>query len=105
MEGVLALLCVFGCPVAIIAVVNHYKLKKKQLEAGIGEAEQKLLARCDELEQRVQTLETIACEGDLEAAAKIRALGRVTGRTHSRTVASRSSARKRRAAERAYEGT
>jgi hypothetical protein len=76
MEGVFALLCVFGCPVAIIAVVNHYKLKRRQLEAGVGQADQKLLQRCEELEQRVQTLETIVCEGDLEAAAKIRALGR-----------------------------
>jgi hypothetical protein len=76
MEGIIAMLCVFGSPVAIIAVVQHYKLKKKQLEAGVGEADQKLLARCEELEQRVQTLETIVCEGDLEAAAKIRALSR-----------------------------
>jgi len=75
MEAVLIVLAVFSTPVAIIAVVNHYKLKNRQLAAGGGDAavNQKLLARCEELEARVQTLETIACDGDLDSAARIRA--------------------------------
>ena len=69
MEAVFILLTVFGSPVAILAVLRHYRLKEKQLQAGIdGQGQQLLLARCEELEARVQTLETIVCEGDLEAA-------------------------------------
>ena len=74
MEVVLIVLAVFSTPVAIIAVVNHYKLKHRQLtEGGDAAVSQKLLARCEELEARVQTLETIACDGDLDAASRIRA--------------------------------
>jgi len=76
MESIFIVLTVFMCPVAIIAVVNHYKLKNRQLQAGVdgGGVNQKLLARCEELEERVQTLETIVCEGDEAAAARMRAL-------------------------------
>lgn len=74
MDSIIALLCVFGCPVAIIGLVAHYKYKTKQLAAGQAAPDQKLLARCEELEQRIQTLETIVCEGDLDAATKMRAL-------------------------------
>lgn len=74
MEAVLIVMAVFSTPVAIIAVVNHYKLKHRQLtEGGDASVNQKLLARCEELEARLQTLETIACDGDLDAAARIRA--------------------------------
>jgi hypothetical protein len=77
MEAVFILLTVFGSPVAILAVLRHYRLKEKQLQAGIdGQSQKLLLARCEELEARVQTLETIVCEGDLEAAAKIREAAR-----------------------------
>jgi len=54
--------------------VSHYRYKAKQLAAGQGAAaDQKLLARCEELEARIQTLETIACEGDLGAVAQLKA--------------------------------
>jgi hypothetical protein len=75
MEGLLVVLTVFSMPVAIVAVVSHYRLKAKQLAAGGNPEEQKRLqAKYDELEQRMQTLETIVCEGDVQAAEKLRAL-------------------------------
>ena len=75
MENFFIVLTTFATPVALVAVVKHYKLKSQQLAAGVNVAEQKALAaRYEELEARMQTLETIVCEGDLDAAAKIRAL-------------------------------
>lgn len=75
MEGILVVLTVFSMPVAIVAVVMHYRLKAKQLAQGGNTEDQKQLkARYDELEQRMQTLETIVCEGDEAAAGKLRAL-------------------------------
>lgn len=77
MEAVLIVLAVFATPVAIIGTVMHYRFKSKQLASGGGD--KLLLARCEELEARIQTLETIVCEGDLDAAARMRALpGRAT---------------------------
>jgi hypothetical protein len=73
----LIVLTVFACPVAIIALLAHYRYKMRLLASGGGgggEAERRLLARCEELERRVQTLETIACEGDADVAARVRAL-------------------------------
>ncbi len=75
METLIVMLAVFGSPVLIVGLSLHYKLKAKQLQAGLGQgADPKLLARCEELEQRIQTLETIVCEGDLDAAARMRTL-------------------------------
>ncbi len=71
MEAFLICMVVFGTPVAIVGLVSHYRLKAKQL---MGGGDQALQARCEELEARIQTLETIVCEGDLEAAARMRAL-------------------------------
>ena len=74
MEGVIALLMVFGCPVAIVGIVSHYRYKNRLIASGAVAPNEKLLARCEELEARLQTLETIVCEGDLEAAARMRSL-------------------------------
>jgi Tfp pilus assembly protein PilN len=78
METLIVMLAVFGSPVAIIGLVSHYRYKTRQLAAGQAEPDKLLQARCEELEQRIQTLETIVCEGDLDAAAKMRALGKQT---------------------------
>jgi hypothetical protein len=77
MEGVLIVfMTVFALPVTVVGLALHYKHKAKMLKAGVSaEPDQKLLQRCEELEARVQTLETIVCEGDLEAATRMRALG------------------------------
>ena len=72
MEALLICMVVFATPVAIVGLVSHYRLKAKQLMGGVGD--KALQARCEELEARIQTLETIVCEGDLEAAARMRAL-------------------------------
>jgi hypothetical protein len=75
MEMLIVMLAVFGCPVAIVGIVSHYRFKTRQLAAGQGAAaDPKLLARCEELEVRVQTLETIVCDGDVLAASRMRAL-------------------------------
>jgi eukaryotic-like serine/threonine-protein kinase len=84
MEGVLAILMVFGMPVAIVFIVKYFKALEKGLigpkarQPGLPSAErQQLEAFARErqlLEARVQNLETIVCSVDLELNARLNRL-------------------------------
>jgi eukaryotic-like serine/threonine-protein kinase len=83
MEGVLAILMVFGMPVAIVFIVKYFKALEKGLigpkaRAHLPPAErQQLEALARErqlLEARVQNLETIVCSVDLELNARLNRL-------------------------------
>jgi serine/threonine-protein kinase len=84
MEGVVAILMVFGMPVAIVFIVKYFKALEKGLigpkakAQGLPPAErQQLEALARErqlLEARVQNLETIVCSVDLELNARLNRL-------------------------------
>jgi tRNA A-37 threonylcarbamoyl transferase component Bud32 len=72
-----AMLCVFGMPVAIVFVNRYFKFKERELERGLGaHREEKLLGSGGAdgkeskerklLEARLQNLETIVCSVDFE---------------------------------------
>ncbi len=70
MEGMLAILMVFGIP--ITAILSHTYLKAKKISAGIGmnNAERAALARLqqenNELRQRLENIETIVSDINID---------------------------------------
>lgn len=78
-EGILAIVMSLGMAPAIIYLRNQHKLKEKRLDleakglltAGPNLNEQKLLAENKSLRERVENLESIVCNVDLELNQKI----------------------------------
>jgi predicted Ser/Thr protein kinase len=71
MDGIFAILSVFGMPVLIVYIVTHYRFRAKQLALEEKRApEIKLLEAADKekkaLEARIQNLESIVCSVDFE---------------------------------------
>ncbi|HEY3358082.1 MAG TPA: serine/threonine-protein kinase [Polyangia bacterium] len=84
MEGIIAILAVFGMPVAIVFIVKYFKALEKGLigpkarAAGLAAPERQqiegLLRERQLLEARVQNLETIVCSVDLELNGRLNRL-------------------------------
>ncbi len=78
--AIVALLCVFGMPVAIVGIRQYFKHRNLLLEreAGVAPEERQRLAVLEKeralLEQRVQNLETIVCSVDLELNTRLNRL-------------------------------
>jgi serine/threonine-protein kinase len=71
MEGVLAILCVFGMPALIVYIVSNYRYRTKQLALEEKRAGNPLLLEAADkdkkaLEARIQNLESIVCSVDFE---------------------------------------
>jgi predicted Ser/Thr protein kinase len=79
-EGILAIVMIFGMPVFIVGINKYYKYKALKLEkaSAAGPEEQKRIAAMEKeralLEERVQNLETIVCSVDLELNARLNRL-------------------------------
>ena len=77
MEGIFAILAVFGMPVLLVYVIKYFRFREKQLEASRGQDPQLLKALEQErklLEERVQNLESIVCSVDFELNARLNRL-------------------------------
>jgi eukaryotic-like serine/threonine-protein kinase len=82
MEGVLAILMVFGMPVVITYIVKSYRFREKELALKEKQQERQLLLGTNEdldkqrkaLEARIQNLETIVCSVDYELNVRLNRL-------------------------------
>ena len=80
MEGILAIVMIFGMPVLIVGVSKYFKYKtaRLELEKHADPAERKRIEVLEteraQLEERVQNLETIVCSVDLELNARLNRL-------------------------------
>lgn len=79
MEKIIAILAVFGSPVAIVWAVMYFRYRGKQLQLeGANKPERALLAASEaerrKLEARVQNLETIVCSVDFELNQRLNRL-------------------------------
>ncbi len=81
MEGIIAILAIFGMPVFIVGIRSYFKyrtlLVEKQGQLGSPEDKKRIASLERErglLEQRVQNLETIVCSVDLELNARLNRL-------------------------------
>ena len=81
MEGILAIIMIFGMPVFLLGIRKHFQLKEKQLEfkqKGLAGPEREQLEELRQeraqLQERVENLETIVCSVDLELNAKLNRL-------------------------------
>jgi serine/threonine-protein kinase len=80
-EGIIAILMIFGMPVFIVGIRSYFKyrtlLVEKQGQLGSPEDKKRIESLEQErglLEQRVQNLETIVCSVDLELNARLNRL-------------------------------
>ena len=70
MEDIIALVLIFGSPVAFAGMFFAYRMKKLQLQSGSGVDAaklQQLEAASRELRARIETLESIVIENDTRA--------------------------------------
>lgn len=78
MEGILAIVMIFGMPVFIVGITQFFKFKRLKLEQLGGGHEQKRIQALEQeraqLEGRVQNLESIVCSVDLELNARLNRL-------------------------------
>ena len=78
-EGIIAIVMIFGMPVFIVGIREYYKLKNRLLDKQAQQPEeQKRVAAMEReralLDQRVQNLETIVCSVDLELNSRLNKL-------------------------------
>lgn len=81
MEGILAIIMIFGMPVFILGIRKHFQFKEKKLEfelKGLSGSEKGQLEELRRerllLQERVENLETIVTNGELELNAKLNRL-------------------------------
>jgi serine/threonine-protein kinase len=81
MEGVVALIMIFGMPVFIVGMTQYYRYKKAKLKASpdaLSAVERQKLAQLEadnaRMEGRLQNLETIVCSVDFELNQRLNRL-------------------------------